>query len=152
MLPLPMIHETENYELLSVKKISDFHGAHVRHDIYMKIKATGKIKYLQLEEPTLQMLVAGYAKKLEATSDTGEVFSFTFPQDIQKFDKWTNTHPNYKVKRLDNRLVESQSIDSVKTFIKIADNLYEKTDNILVETPSNFDGEENYINEPKRIY
>tara|TARA_B100000424_G_scaffold54211_1_gene38962 strand:- start:2688 stop:3146 length:459 start_codon:yes stop_codon:yes gene_type:complete len=152
MLPLSMIHETENYELLSVKKIIDFHGAHIRHDIYMRIKATGKIKYLQLEEPTLQMLVAGYTKKLEVTSEVGEIFTFTFPQDIQKFDKWTDMHPNYKVKRLDNRIIKSQSIESLETFIKIADGLYENTDNILVEVPSSFDGEENYTNEPKRIY
>ena len=61
-------------------------------------------------------------------------------------------HPNYKVKRLDNRIIKSQSIESLETFIKIADGLYENTDNILVEVPSSFDGEENYTNEPKRIY
>lgn len=136
-----MIYKTENYELLSIKEIYDFHGQIIRYDLYMRIIALDKITVTPLS-------LFSDIKKIEVISGDNKR-TFMLPQDSVNLDKWANKNPNYSVKRLTTNGIGEYSLEN---FIKVADKIYNDTDIILIEKPSEFEGEENYINEPKRVY
>ena len=63
MLSLRMIYENDNYELLSIKTITNLNGNYLRYDIYMRIKITNKIIYSQVDPSLFEYLSTGYSKK-----------------------------------------------------------------------------------------
>ena len=146
-----MIYKTENYELLSIKEIYDFHGQLVRHDLYMRIIALDKINYIQLNKKMLQYISQGYIKKIEVTSGDNKRI-FILPEDSGNLDKWADKNPNYSVKRITTNDMVDTELYSLENFIKVADRIYDDTDIFLIEKPSEFKGEENYINDARRIY
>ena len=56
MISLLMIYENDNYELLSIKTITNLNGNYLRYDVYMRIKATNKIIYSQVDPSLFEYL------------------------------------------------------------------------------------------------
>ena len=63
---------------------------------------------------------------------------------------WLRNNPNYKSKRLEYTQNEKLKPNSLEHFISFTDFIY-KNNYILVEKPSEFEGEENYINESRSL-
>ena len=149
MISLRMIYENDNYELLSIKKITNLNGDYLRYDIYMRIKVTNKIIYSQVEPSLFDYLSTGYTKKIELSTDS-ETKIFTQPQDWYKLNMWLKKNPNYKSKRLEYTQNKELKPNSLEHFISFTEHMY-KNNYILIEKPSEFEGEENYINESRSL-
>ena len=149
MISLLMIYENDNYELLSIKTITDLNGNYLRYDVYMRIKDTNKIIYSQVDPSLFEYVSKGYTKKIELSTDS-ETKIFTQPQDWHKLNMWLRNNPNYKSKRLEYTQNEKLKPNSLEHFISFTDFIY-KNNYILVEKPSEFEGEENYINESRSL-
>tara|TARA_B100000214_G_scaffold356803_1_gene315718 strand:- start:99 stop:533 length:435 start_codon:yes stop_codon:yes gene_type:complete len=144
-----MIYENDRFQLLSVKKVVGLQDQHIRYDMYIRAKELDKVFYKQVEPSLLAHLTHGKIKTIKATSESDSK-QFTLPNDWTSFNIWCEKNQNYHVEKIESYSVNIDDL-SLESFIKYAEIFFDEINVIELEVPSSFDGEENYINECKKL-